>query len=75
MKLLENDDSVREISKEANTGTSINEPLDTKSGRKRKFEGSGACIPEYRKRIENYESTPEKQAKLSNFVLDSIRRS
>ena len=73
MKLLENDDSVRETSKEANTGTSINEPLDLKSGRKRKFEGSGTCIPEYRKPIENYESTPAKQAKLSDFVLNSMK--
>ena len=72
MKLLENDDSVRETSKEANTGTSINEPLDLKSGHNEKFEGSGTCIPEYRKPIENYESTPAKQAKLSDFVLDSI---
>ena len=32
MKLPENDDSVRETSKEANTGTSIDEPLDLKSG-------------------------------------------
>ena len=47
MKLLKNDDSVRETSKEANTGTSINELLDLKSGRKRKSEGSGTCIPEY----------------------------
>ena len=38
MKLPENDDSVKETSKTANTGTSINEPLDLKSGRKRKFE-------------------------------------
>ena len=71
MKLLENDDSVRETSKEANTGTSIN-PLDLRSGRKRKFEGSGTCILEYRKPIGNYESTPEKQSKLSDFVLDSV---
>ena len=38
--LLENDDSVRETSREANTDASINEPLDLESGRKRKFEGS-----------------------------------
>ena len=67
-----NDDSARETSKEANTGMSINEPLDLKSGSQRKFEGSGRCIPEYRKPIGNYESTPAKQAKLSDFVLDSI---
>ena len=70
--LLENDDSVKEISREANTGTSSNEPLDLKSGRKRKFEGSGTCIPEYSKPIENYKSTQGKQAKLFDFVLDSM---
>ena len=70
--LLENDDLVRETSREANTDTPINEPLDLESGRKRKFEGSGTCIPEYRKPIGNYESTPAKQAKLSDLVLDSI---
>ena len=69
-----NDDSARETSKGANTGMSINEPLDLKSGSQRKFEGSGTgrCIPEYRKPIGNYESTPAKQAKLTDFVLDSI---
>ena len=71
-KLSENDDSVRETSKEANTGMFINELLDLKSGHKRKFEGSGTYTLEYRKPIENYDSTPAKQAKLSDFVLDSI---
>ena len=72
MKLPGNDDSLTETSKEANTGTSINEPLDLKSLSQRKFDGSGRCIPEYRKPIGNYESTPAKQAELSDFVLDSI---
>ena len=72
MKLPENHHSVRETSKEANTRKSINEPLDLKSERKRKFERSGTCIPEYRKPVGNYESTPEKRAKISDFVLNSI---
>ena len=75
MKLPENDDSVRETSKEANTDTSINEPLDLKGGRKRKFEGSGTCIPTNRKPIGNYERTPAKQAELSDSVYRHHRRS